>query len=186
MLEQAAYEVANIPTFIWFDQTAKVAHLPSYLAGAKEQGPNTILPIVIYNLPERDCAAPATQGELTLENNGQAAYLVWIAFPVSPGCLYIPQSFIDQIASAIKGITLCLKLRIETDCYGSYARCSRYRHHRTRRNCQLDYEPRCSNVRNSSANIHHLVRSMRGLLAFFVVPQLAFQYCLYAPDTEST
>jgi cellulose 1,4-beta-cellobiosidase len=41
---------------------------------------------VVYDLPERDCAALASNGELSLANNGTAMY----------------QEYIDMIAAQIK------------------------------------------------------------------------------------
>jgi cellulose 1,4-beta-cellobiosidase len=81
-----AASVAQIPTFIWFDQVAKVPTLATYLASAAAQGANTIVPIVVYDLPDRDCAAAASNGEFSIADNGQADYF----------------NYIDQIAAAIK------------------------------------------------------------------------------------
>lgn len=49
-------------------------------------GANLVLPLVVYDLPERDCAALASNGELSLANNGTALY----------------QEYIDNIAAQIK------------------------------------------------------------------------------------
>lgn len=49
-------------------------------------GANLVLPLVVYDLPERDCAALASNGELSLANNGAALY----------------QGYIDDIAAQIK------------------------------------------------------------------------------------
>jgi cellulose 1,4-beta-cellobiosidase len=45
-----------------------------------------VLPLVVYDLPERDCAALASNGELSLANNGTALY----------------KEYIDMIAAQIK------------------------------------------------------------------------------------
>jgi cellulose 1,4-beta-cellobiosidase len=45
-----------------------------------------VLPLVVYDLPERDCAALSSNGELSLANNGTAMY----------------QEYIDMIAAQIK------------------------------------------------------------------------------------
>ncbi|OCH92110.1 cellobiohydrolaseII [Obba rivulosa] len=86
---QQAASVANIPTFIWFDQVAKVPQLSTYLADASAQqtstGQKLIVPIVVYDLPDRDCAAAASNGEFTIQDNGQANY----------------ENYIDQIAAAV-------------------------------------------------------------------------------------
>jgi cellulose 1,4-beta-cellobiosidase len=49
-------------------------------------GANLVLPLVVYDLPERDCAALSSNGELSLANNGSALY----------------QEYIDNIAAQIK------------------------------------------------------------------------------------
>lgn len=55
-----AASVANIPTFTWFDEVAKVPTLGTYLANATalqtSSGSKQIVPIVVYDLPDRDCA----------------------------------------------------------------------------------------------------------------------------------
>lgn len=75
-------KVASIPTFTWFDTMAKVADLPGYLQAAG----SSILQIVVYDLPNRDCHANASNGELLYANNGAALY----------------QQYIDGITAAIK------------------------------------------------------------------------------------
>jgi cellulose 1,4-beta-cellobiosidase len=78
-------KIQNTPTFIWFDVAAKVPDLKTYVADAKSK--NQILQIVVYDLPERDCAALSSNGELTIANGGVAKY----------------KQYIDDIAAAIKG-----------------------------------------------------------------------------------
>jgi cellulose 1,4-beta-cellobiosidase len=36
------------------------------------------MPLVVYNLPERDCNAKASNGELSIANNGKAKYKEYI------------------------------------------------------------------------------------------------------------
>jgi cellulose 1,4-beta-cellobiosidase len=43
-------------------------------SGAK----NVVAPFVVYNLPDRDCAALASNGELSLANGGEALYRGYI------------------------------------------------------------------------------------------------------------
>jgi len=62
---------------------AKVADLPGYLTAASGK----ILQIVVYDLPNRDCHANASNGELSYANNGAALY----------------KQYIDGIASAVSG-----------------------------------------------------------------------------------
>lgn len=86
-----AASVAKIPTFIWFDQVAKVPQLGTYLADAAalqtSSGQKYIVQIVVYDLPDRDCAAAASNGEFTVANNGLANY----------------ENYIDQIVAQVKG-----------------------------------------------------------------------------------
>jgi cellulose 1,4-beta-cellobiosidase len=72
--------VADHPTFVWMDSIAAVSggngyprSLASHLDQALEQRANAI-GIVIYNLPNRDCSALASNGELHVSRNGLARY----------------------------------------------------------------------------------------------------------------
>jgi cellulose 1,4-beta-cellobiosidase len=84
--------VGNQPTFIWLDHigaiyggsdnmtaaggTARMS-LQAQLANALSQdssGAPMLFPIVIYDLPDRDCAALASNGELEIDNNGLQYY----------------------------------------------------------------------------------------------------------------
>ena len=73
-----AAKVANIPTFTWFDQIAKTPLLGTYLADAAAKqaasGQKYLVQIVVYDLPDRDCAAAASNGEFSIANNGLANY----------------------------------------------------------------------------------------------------------------
>ncbi len=73
-------QVANYPTFIWLDSIAAVNGTDGYprsLAGhldeALTQGANAI-GIVVYNLPNRDGAALASNGELLIAQEGLRRY----------------------------------------------------------------------------------------------------------------
>ena len=54
----------------------------TYLADAsakqKSSGNKYIVQIVVYDLPDRDCAALASNGEFTIANNGLANYKTYI------------------------------------------------------------------------------------------------------------
>ena len=78
-------KVANYPTAVWLDSMAAVTggtgypmSLADHLNAAETQAASSSLPIVItiviYDLPDRDCAALASNGELTVANNGLAIY----------------------------------------------------------------------------------------------------------------
>ncbi|CAE6510086.1 unnamed protein product [Rhizoctonia solani] len=77
-----AAKVANIPTFTWFDVRAKVPTLGTYLADAQAKyvstGKKQLVQIVVYDLPDRDCHAKASNGELTSANGGEALYKQYI------------------------------------------------------------------------------------------------------------
>ncbi|KAJ7615569.1 cellobiohydrolaseII [Roridomyces roridus] len=85
-----ALSVAKIPTFTWFDTIAKVPDLGTYLANAsalgKSSGTPQIVQIIVYDLPDRDCAAAASNGEFSIANGGQANYF----------------NYIDQLVAQIK------------------------------------------------------------------------------------
>ncbi|HET9912928.1 MAG TPA: glycoside hydrolase family 6 protein [Anaerolineales bacterium] len=73
-------QVANYPTFVWLD-TIDAVHgtngyarsLAGHLDQALAQGANAI-GIVIYDLPNRDCSALASNGELLIAENGLNRY----------------------------------------------------------------------------------------------------------------
>ncbi len=80
VLGQQMRQVAAFPTFVWMDSIAAVhgtGGYPRSLAGhldeALAQGANAI-GIVIYNLPNRDGSALASNGELLIAENGLHRY----------------------------------------------------------------------------------------------------------------
>ncbi|KAJ3515731.1 hypothetical protein NLJ89_g1575 [Agrocybe chaxingu] len=85
-----ALRVKDIPTFIWFDVIAKTPQLGVYLADAdakaKASGEKYLVQIVVYDLPDRDCAAAASNGEFSIINNGMNNY----------------RRYIDQLVAEIK------------------------------------------------------------------------------------
>jgi cellulose 1,4-beta-cellobiosidase len=66
------------PTAIWLDSIAKVASVKRTLDDAAAQQQQSGTPVVtlfvIYDLPNRDCAAGASNGELLVDNGGLATY----------------------------------------------------------------------------------------------------------------
>lgn len=78
----AAASVANIPTFTWFDSVSKIPDLDTYLSDAsakgKSSGKKYLVQIVVYDLPDRDCAALASNGEFSIADNGEANYRGYI------------------------------------------------------------------------------------------------------------
>jgi cellulose 1,4-beta-cellobiosidase len=88
-------KVAQYSTAVWLDSMAAVngtngypTSLTGYLDAAETQAASSSQPIVItivvYDLPDRDCAALASNGELQIANNGLSTY---------------EHSYIDVIAS---------------------------------------------------------------------------------------
>jgi cellulose 1,4-beta-cellobiosidase len=73
-----AAKVESIPVFFWMDVAAKVPTLGTYLAAAAALGPNQLVQAVIYDLPDRDCAAYSSAGEYTIANNGATYYKAYI------------------------------------------------------------------------------------------------------------
>ena len=73
-------QVANYPTFVWLDSIDAVngtngypRSLAGHLDAALAQGANAV-GIVIYDLPNRDCSALASNGELLISQNGLNRY----------------------------------------------------------------------------------------------------------------
>lgn len=90
-LHAAASAVARTPTFMWMDTRAKVPLFAEYLARVDAQNsaganPPIAMTAVVYDLPDRDCAAAASNGELAIANNGVALY----------------RGYIDSIATAVR------------------------------------------------------------------------------------
>jgi len=89
-LKAQALKVKDIPTFIWFDVIAKTPDLGKYLAEAKAKqdstGKKQLVQIVVYDLPDRDCAAAASNGEFSIADGGEAKY----------------RGYVDQIVAEIK------------------------------------------------------------------------------------
>jgi cellulose 1,4-beta-cellobiosidase len=87
--------VANNPTAVWLDRIAAVTggaanggrrglagHLDAALAQRRGTTPITAT-FVIYDLPERDCAAAASNGELSIAANGLARYKTEYIDPIA-------------------------------------------------------------------------------------------------------
>lgn len=69
---------AALPTAVWLDTIEMANAVTRYLDDAVAQqgnGAEPVLPVfVVYDLPDRDCSAEASNGELTLKDNGEARY----------------------------------------------------------------------------------------------------------------
>lgn len=84
-------KVAKQPTALWLESIGALQHLPRWLEDAERQEKATGKPVVpvllVYNLPNRDCSAKSSAGELTIENDGERRYRT---------------EFIDKIVEIIK------------------------------------------------------------------------------------
>jgi cellulose 1,4-beta-cellobiosidase len=77
----AAAKVADVPSFMWMDTYSKIALVDETLAdirAANAAGGNYAGQFVVYDLPDRDCAAAASNGEYSIANGGVANYKKYI------------------------------------------------------------------------------------------------------------
>jgi len=80
-LATAAAKVAKVPTFMWMDTRSKIPLVDATLADirkANQAGGNYAGEFVVYDLPDRDCAAAASNGELSIADGGVAKYKEYI------------------------------------------------------------------------------------------------------------
>ncbi|TGO60588.1 hypothetical protein BCON_0034g00240 [Botryotinia convoluta] len=78
-----AAAVAKVPTFVWLDTAAKVPLMGTYLANIRAlnkagASPPVAGTFVVYDLPDRDCAAAASNGEYSIADGGVAKYKAYI------------------------------------------------------------------------------------------------------------
>ncbi|KAF2436104.1 cellobiohydrolase-like protein II precursor [Tothia fuscella] len=78
-LAPQASKVAKEPSFFWMDKMDKVPMIKEFVADAKKKGGDQVIPLVVYDLPDRDCSALASNGELSNANGGAAKYREYIA-----------------------------------------------------------------------------------------------------------
>jgi cellulose 1,4-beta-cellobiosidase len=67
----------KVGTFVWISNIALLADIDEAIANAraaKAKGENPIVGLVLYNIPDRDCSAGHSSGELSLAQNGLARY----------------------------------------------------------------------------------------------------------------
>ncbi|BCS05369.1 uncharacterized protein AKAW2_81170S [Aspergillus luchuensis] len=82
-LQAAATAAAKVPSFVWLDTADKVPTMADYLADIKSQNSAGASPpiagqFVVYDLPDRDCAALASNGEYSIADNGVEHYKAYI------------------------------------------------------------------------------------------------------------
>ncbi|TGO17212.1 hypothetical protein BTUL_0019g00010 [Botrytis tulipae] len=78
-----AAAVAKVPTFYWLDTAAKVPLMGTYLANIRALNKAGASPpiagtFVVYDLPDRDCAAAASNGEYSIADGGLVKYKAYI------------------------------------------------------------------------------------------------------------
>ncbi|KAL6872692.1 Exoglucanase 2 [Trichoderma novae-zelandiae] len=77
----AAAAVAKVPSFMWLDTFDKTPLMEQTLADirtANKNGGNYAGQFVVYDLPDRDCAALASNGEYSIADGGVAKYKNYI------------------------------------------------------------------------------------------------------------
>ena len=100
--EAALYsQVAEQPNAIWLDSIAAIGKVAPTLDQANEQqralGKPVLTVFVVYDLPNRDCAAEASNGELKVEENGEARYQAEFIDPIAA----LFQAHLDQPIAVI-------------------------------------------------------------------------------------
>ncbi|MGA7118830.1 MAG: glycoside hydrolase family 6 protein [Polyangiaceae bacterium] len=84
-------KVEAFPTAVWIDSIKKAGTvsktLDDAMAQEKKGGQPVVTVFAVYDMPDRDCAAVASNGELTVANGGEKRY---------------QKEFIDKIAAAFK------------------------------------------------------------------------------------
>ncbi|KAL1634812.1 hypothetical protein SLS58_010555 [Diplodia intermedia] len=76
-LAAQATKVADVPSFYWMDTRDKIPMIDDFAADVQAKnaaGAKLTLPLVVYDLPDRDCAAAASNGELSIADDGVNIY----------------------------------------------------------------------------------------------------------------
>ena len=75
------------PTGLWLDRIAALEQLPKWLEDAenqsKEKGKPVVPVVVVYDLPNRDCSAKASAGELAADQGGEQRYRTEFIDPIA-------------------------------------------------------------------------------------------------------
>ncbi|KAJ5698486.1 hypothetical protein N7462_000491 [Penicillium macrosclerotiorum] len=79
----AASSAAEVPSFYWLDTADKVSTMDDFLSDIQTQNNAGASPpiagiFVVYDLPDRDCAALASNGEYSIADGGVAKYKTYI------------------------------------------------------------------------------------------------------------
>ena len=85
-------KVEAYPTAIWLDSIAAAKQTPNYLdtiaAQQKARSKPLVAVFVLYDMPNRDCSAASSAGELSVESGGEGRY---------------QHEYVDEIAKAFAG-----------------------------------------------------------------------------------
>lgn len=101
--------VQNTGTFVWISQIAQLPNIDLTIERAraiqKETGEKQIVGLVLYNLPDRDCSAGESAGELKIDEDGLARY---------------KSEYVDEWASRLSGADdLVFAVVMEPDAVGN-------------------------------------------------------------------
>ncbi|KAI1827533.1 carbohydrate-binding module family 1 [Xylaria intraflava] len=77
-LGAGAAAVAEVPSFMWLDTADKVPQMESTMSDIKAAGGNNAGLFVVYDLPDRDCSAAASNGEYSIADGGVDKYKAYI------------------------------------------------------------------------------------------------------------
>ncbi|KAF9467387.1 putative cellulose 1,4-beta-cellobiosidase II precursor [Collybia nuda] len=107
-LATSAHKVAQVSTFHWVDKTAAIPSITTWLNEARQAqirtGKSQVFQLVVYNLPDRDCSAKASSGELEYANGGEEKY----------------KSFIHQVRQRLAAFPdIRIVIQLETDAIGN-------------------------------------------------------------------
>ncbi|KAJ8107522.1 hypothetical protein OPT61_g8805 [Boeremia exigua] len=98
----------KISTFTWITSRAHLSNITTTIAEARKQkkkGKDMMVGLVLYNLPDRDCSAGESAGELTLDNDGFRIY---------------KSQFVDKYAKLVKEAKdLSFAIVLEPDSLGN-------------------------------------------------------------------
>ena len=74
--------VKEVPTFTWISQSSAVPDISTLVKDALKKQfwtrQKQILQVVVYNLPDRDCSAKASDGEFHLDDDGLNKYYKFV------------------------------------------------------------------------------------------------------------
>jgi len=80
-------KMKSYPTGLWLDRIAAIEQLPKWLDDAAAQSKKAKKPVVpvvvVYDLPNRDCAAKASAGELDAASGGEQRYRTEFIDPIA-------------------------------------------------------------------------------------------------------